>query len=155
MPRIHFLEPLEYDQFCMLMSRSYIILSDSGGIQEEAPSLNIPVLLLRESTERPEAVECGAVKLVGTDKVKISAELERLLNDQSYYTKMSSAANPFGDGYIQNDNPFADGYVQDSNPFAEGYVQDTNPYGEGYIQDSNPFREGYVQDKEIFEKNLR
>lgn len=97
-PRIHFLEPLEYDQFCMLMSRSYIILSDSGGIQEEAPSLNVPVLLLRESTERPEAVECGAVKLVGTDTVKISAELERLLNDQSYYTKMSSATNPFGDG---------------------------------------------------------
>ena len=60
--------------------------------------MNIPVLLLRESTERPEAVECGAVKLVGTDKVKISAEIERLLNDQSYYTKMSSAANPFGDG---------------------------------------------------------
>ncbi|MDA9912316.1 UDP-N-acetylglucosamine 2-epimerase (non-hydrolyzing) [Planktomarina temperata] len=97
-PRIHFLEPLEYDKFCLLMSKSHIILSDSGGIQEEAPSLNIPVLLLRESTERPEAVDSGAVKLVGTDEIKILTELERLLNDQIHYTKMSSAVNPFGDG---------------------------------------------------------
>ena len=100
--RVHFLEPLEYDQFCMLMSKSHIILSDSGGIQEEAPSLDVPVLLLRESTERAEAVECGAVKLVGTDTVRIFTELERLLNDQSYYTQMSTAKNPFGDGLAAN-----------------------------------------------------
>lgn len=80
------------------MSRSYLILTDSGGIQEEAPSLGKPVLVMRENTERPESLESGTVKLVGTDRKKIVAETSKLLDDASEYEKMKKAINPYGDG---------------------------------------------------------
>jgi UDP-N-acetylglucosamine 2-epimerase (non-hydrolysing) len=80
------------------MDKSYIILTDSGGIQEEAPSLGKPVLVMRDTTERPEAVDAGTVKLVGTDKYRIVDEVSRLLNDIDYYLVVSKAHNPYGDG---------------------------------------------------------
>jgi UDP-N-acetylglucosamine 2-epimerase (non-hydrolysing) len=96
---IHLLEPLDYLAFVFLMHKSYLILTDSGGIQEEAPSLGKPVLVLREVTERPEAIEAGTVILVGTDEKKIIEETNRLLNDSNIYEKMSQAHNPYGDGH--------------------------------------------------------
>lgn len=95
---IYLIEPQEYLPFVYLMNRSHIILTDSGGIQEEAPSLGKPVLVMRETTERPEAVEAGTVKLVGTDIEKITSELNRLLTDNAAYKEMSRAHNPYGDG---------------------------------------------------------
>lgn len=91
-------DPLEYLPFIYLMERSHIILTDSGGIQEEAPSLGKPVLVMRTTTERPEAVEAGTVKLVGTDKVKIVSEMVKLLDIPEYYQSMAKAHNPYGDG---------------------------------------------------------
>ncbi len=91
-------EPLEYLPFVYLMDHSHIILTDSGGIQEEAPSLGKPVLVMRNTTERPEAVEAGTVKLVGTNKDKIVSEISRLMNEDDYYLTMSRAHNPYGDG---------------------------------------------------------
>lgn len=91
-------EPLEYLPFVYLMDKSYIILTDSGGIQEEAPSLGKPVLVMRDTTERPEAVDAGTVKLVGTDKYRIIDEVSRLINDIDYYLSISKAHNPYGDG---------------------------------------------------------
>ncbi|WP_369959541.1 non-hydrolyzing UDP-N-acetylglucosamine 2-epimerase [Pseudomonas benzenivorans] len=95
---VHLIEPLDYLPFVSLMSRAYIILTDSGGIQEEAPSLGKPVLVMRDTTERPEAVDAGTVKLVGTDTRNIVSELNRLLIDQDAYRTMSYAHNPYGDG---------------------------------------------------------
>lgn len=95
---IYLIEPLDYLPFVALMSRAYIILTDSGGIQEEAPSLGKPVLVMRDTTERPEAVDAGTVKLVGTDTGNIVRELNRLLGDQDAYSAMSHAHNPYGDG---------------------------------------------------------
>ena len=95
---IHLIEPLDYLHFVYLMSRAHVILTDSGGIQEEAPSLGKPVLVLREVTERPEAVEAGTVQLVGTDRQKIVAACARLLDDEDYYRQFSQRANPYGDG---------------------------------------------------------
>lgn len=95
---IHLIEPLDYLPFVHLMSRAHIILTDSGGIQEEAPSLGKPVLVMRETTERPEAVSAGTVKLVGTETDRITSELSSLLNDTTAYEKMSVAHNPYGDG---------------------------------------------------------
>ncbi len=97
--RIHLIKPLEYAQFCSLMKKSHIILTDSGGVQEEAPSLGKPVLVLRNTTERPEAVEYGTVKLVGTDIEKIVSTTELLLRNENEYKKMSEAVNPYGDGH--------------------------------------------------------
>lgn len=96
--RIHLIEPMDYAPFASLMSESYIILTDSGGIQEEAPSLGKPVLVLRDETERPEAVDFGTVQLVGTNRQKIFEITNKLLNDKSFYTEMSEATNPYGDG---------------------------------------------------------
>lgn len=96
--RIHLIDPLEYAQFCTMMKKSHIILTDSGGVQEEAPSLGKPVIVLRDTTERPEAVEFGTVKLAGTNKEKIVSEVQKLLNDENEYKKMSEAINPYGDG---------------------------------------------------------
>lgn len=93
-----FIEPLEYLSFVYLMEKSTIVLTDSGGIQEEAPGLGKPVLVMRDTTERPEALEAGTVKLVGTDYDKIVAEVSRLLDDAEYYDTMSKAVNPYGDG---------------------------------------------------------
>lgn len=95
---VYLIEPLDYLPFVFLMSRAYIVLTDSGGIQEEAPSLGKPVLVMRDTTERPEAVEAGTVKLVGTDTSSIVRELNRLLLDQDAYRVMSYAHNPYGDG---------------------------------------------------------
>ena len=96
--RIHLIEPLDYKPFINLMDRSHLILTDSGGIQEEAPSLAKPVLVLRDTTERPEAVKAGTVKLVGTNQKKIFNEAQKLLNDENYYRQMAEAVNPYGDG---------------------------------------------------------
>ena len=93
-----FIEPLEYLSFVYLMEKSTIVLTDSGGIQEEAPGLGKPVLVMRDTTERPEALEAGTVKLVGTNYDKIVSEVSALLEDESYYEKMSKAVNPYGDG---------------------------------------------------------
>ena len=95
---LFFIEPLEYLSFVYLMEKSHIVLTDSGGIQEEAPGLGKPVLVMRDTTERPEALEAGTVKLVGTDYDKIVSEVSSLLDDAQYYEKMSRAVNPYGDG---------------------------------------------------------
>ena len=95
---IYLIDPLSYENFIYLMSRSYFIITDSGGIQEEAPSLGKPVLVLRNTTERPEAVEAGTVKLVGTNFEAIVNESQKFLDDEKEYKKMSKAHNPYGDG---------------------------------------------------------
>ena len=95
---VHLIEPMEYLTFIKLMDLSYLILTDSGGIQEEAPSLGKPVLVMRDTTERPEAVESGTVKLVGTNKNDIVKMVNRLLTDSNFYMQMSKAHNPYGDG---------------------------------------------------------
>jgi len=96
--RIHLIDPLDYEPFVYLMERSYIIITDSGGVQEEAPSLGKPVLVMRDTTERPEAVDAGTVILVGTSQERIVGEANRLLNDTSHYIRMAQAMNPYGDG---------------------------------------------------------
>jgi UDP-N-acetylglucosamine 2-epimerase (non-hydrolysing) len=95
---VHLIDPVDYLPFVYLMDRAHIIVTDSGGIQEEAPSLGKPVLVMRDTTERPEAVEAGTVKLVGTSREKIVAEARRLLSDAGAYADMSRAHNPYGDG---------------------------------------------------------
>jgi UDP-N-acetylglucosamine 2-epimerase (non-hydrolysing) len=97
-PRIHLIEPLDYRPFVQLMNKCYLILTDSGGVQEEAPTLGKPVLVLRTTTERPEAIEAGTAKLVGTSRVEIMHEAQRLLSDPQAYKEMSTKANPYGDG---------------------------------------------------------
>ncbi|WP_075558330.1 non-hydrolyzing UDP-N-acetylglucosamine 2-epimerase [Parabacteroides timonensis] len=98
LPNMFFIEPLEYLPFVYLMEQSTIVLTDSGGIQEEAPGLGKPVLVMRDTTERPEALDAGTVKLVGTDFIKILDETSRLLENQNQYNQMSKAVNPYGDG---------------------------------------------------------
>lgn len=98
LPNLFFIEPLEYLPFVYLMEQSAIVLTDSGGIQEEAPGLGKPVLVMRNTTERPEALDAGTVKLVGTDFISILDETSRLLEDKIYYDQMSKATNPYGDG---------------------------------------------------------
>jgi len=95
---VFLIQPLEYLPFIYLMEKSYLVLTDSGGIQEEAPSLGKPVLVMRDTTERPEAIEAGTVKLVGTDKEKIITEVLKLISDENEFKKMSKAHNPYGDG---------------------------------------------------------
>ena len=95
---IYLIQPMKYETFVYLMSKSYLILTDSGGIQEEAPSLGKPVLVMRENTERPEVLESGTVKLVGTDRQKIVLETSRMLDDALEYEQMKKAINPYGDG---------------------------------------------------------
>lgn len=96
---VFFIEPLEYLPFVFMMKNSYIIITDSGGIQEEAPSLGKPVLVMRTVTERPEALDAGTIRLVGTDRDRIVCEASRFLNDSAYYQANSSIANPYGDGH--------------------------------------------------------
>jgi len=95
---VYLIDPLQYEQFIYMMSQSYFIITDSGGVQEEAPSLGKPVLVMRDTTERPEALEAGTVKLVGTDMQVIIDEAQKLLDDDKAYEKMSKAHNPYGDG---------------------------------------------------------
>ena len=96
--RIHLIEPLDYEPFTNLMSKSYLVVTDSGGLQEEAPSLGKPVLVVRNETERPEGINAGTAKLVGTDKEKIFSELDLLISNRDQYLKMANAVNPYGDG---------------------------------------------------------
>lgn len=98
LPNVIITDPLPYDQFTSLMNRAYLVLTDSGGVQEEAPSLGKPVLVMRENTERPEAVVAGTVKLVGTDRGRIVAEATTLLDSEAAYSAMANAVNPYGDG---------------------------------------------------------
>ena len=95
---IFLIEPQQYLPFVYLMTRAHIILTDSGGIQEEAPSLGKPVLVMRDTTERPEAIAAGTVKLVGTDVMLITSKIQALLDDEQEYEKMSRSHNPYGDG---------------------------------------------------------
>ena len=97
--RIKIIEPLEVFDFHNFIKKSYLILTDSGGIQEEAPSLGKPVLVLRDTTERPEGIKAGTLKLIGTDEKKVYKEIKKLLDDKSEYEKMSKANNPYGDGF--------------------------------------------------------
>lgn len=97
--RVHLIEPLDVVDFHNLAARSFFIMSDSGGVQEEAPALGKPVLVLRDTTERPEGIEAGTLKLVGTDYDKVKAEMENLLDNQEEYDAMSNAKNPYGDGH--------------------------------------------------------
>ena len=97
-PRVHLIDPLEYQPFANLMNQAHIILTDSGGIQEEAPSLGKPVLVLRDTTERPEAIDAGTVKLIGTSRERVYQELKLLLTDAGEYSRMAEATNPYGDG---------------------------------------------------------
>ena len=97
-PRIHLIEPLDVLDFHNFAARAYLILTDSGGVQEEAPSLGVPVLVLRDTTERPEGIEAGTLKLAGTEEETIYSMAKELLTDQVQYEKMSKAANPYGDG---------------------------------------------------------
>jgi UDP-N-acetylglucosamine 2-epimerase len=97
-PSVHLIEPQDYLPFVYLMDRAYLLISDSGGIQEEAPSLGKPVLVTREVTERPEAIAAGTCRLVGTDADLIVSEAEKLLDDQAEYARVSATANPYGDG---------------------------------------------------------
>jgi UDP-N-acetylglucosamine 2-epimerase (non-hydrolysing) len=96
--RVHLIEPMDYEPFANLMGKVDIVLTDSGGIQEEAPALGKPVLVLRDTTERPEAVEAGTVKLIGTAYEDVLRETNLLLDDSAHYKKMAEAANPYGDG---------------------------------------------------------
>jgi UDP-N-acetylglucosamine 2-epimerase (non-hydrolysing) len=96
--RVHIIEPLEYEPFTNLMAKAYLILTDSGGIQEEAPSLGKPVLVLRAETERPEAIDAGTVKLVGTEYENVFNEAKLLIDNEAEYEKMAFSVNPYGDG---------------------------------------------------------
>lgn len=97
--RVYLTEPMDYQPFANLIGRSYLVLSDSGGLQEEAPSLGKPVLVLRETTERPEAVEAGTVLLVGTGRETVAGAARKLLEDSAHYERMANAVNPYGDGH--------------------------------------------------------
>ena len=96
--RVHLIEPMDYQPFVNLINKVYLVLSDSGGIQEEAPSLGKPVLVLRNTTERPEAVKAGTVRLIGTGRDTVATEIRRLLDDNNFYQGMANAVNPYGDG---------------------------------------------------------
>ena len=96
---IHLIDPLDYQFFVYLLEHSYLVLTDSGGIQEEAPSLGKPVLVMRDLTERPEAVEAGTVKIIGTKKENIIKNVSELIDNKDLYNKMAQAHNPYGDGY--------------------------------------------------------
>ena len=100
--RVKLIDPLDYAPFASLMKKSHIILTDSGGVQEEAPSLGVPVLVLRDETERPEALEYGCVKLVGAHKDKIVSTVQKLLNDKDFYNSMKQVVNPYGDGHASS-----------------------------------------------------
>ena len=95
---VHLIDPLDYEPFANLMHRAFLVLTDSGGIQEEAPSLGKPVLVLRDTTERPEAVKAGTVKLIGTERQKVYEETKYLLTDHDEYQRMANTCNPYGDG---------------------------------------------------------
>lgn len=115
--RVHLIDPLDYQPFANLIARSSLVLTDSGGIQEEAPALGKPVLVLRDTTERPEAVEAGTVCLIGTDKKCVYEETRRLLHDKKAYNRMSNACNPYGDGQASR-------RIVEAILFKYGYIKD-------------------------------
>ena len=96
--KVHLIDPLDYEPFANLMHRAHLILTDSGGVQEESPALGKPVLVLRDTTERPEAVDAGTVKLIGTDRERVYEEAKKLLTDKAEYSRMAESVNPYGDG---------------------------------------------------------
>ena len=96
--KVHLIDPLDYEPFANLMHKAHLILTDSGGVQEEAPALGKPVLVLRDTTERPEAVDAGTVKLIGTDRERVYEEAKKLLTDKAEYSRMAESVNPYGDG---------------------------------------------------------
>jgi UDP-N-acetylglucosamine 2-epimerase (non-hydrolysing) len=98
MSNVHLIEPLDYEPFVYLLKHAHLVLTDSGGIQEEAPSLGKPVLVMRDVTERPEAIEAGTVELVGANQARIVDGVSRLLDDEDHYQRMARAHNPYGDG---------------------------------------------------------
>lgn len=98
-PRVHLLRPLSYSAFVWLMGNAYLVLTDSGGVQEEAPALGKPVLVMRNTTERPEAIEAGVARLVGVEREAIVAQTERLLDSPSAYAEMAKRVSPYGDGH--------------------------------------------------------
>jgi UDP-N-acetylglucosamine 2-epimerase len=98
-PNVHLVEPIDYLPFVYLMTKAYFIITDSGGIQEEAPSLGKPVLVMRDTTERPEAVSAGTVRIVGSTDARILEEARLLLSDPAHYALMATAHNPYGDGH--------------------------------------------------------
>lgn len=98
LPKVHLIDPLDYEPFANLMHRAHLILTDSGGVQEEAPALGKPVLVLRDTTERPEAVAAGTVKLIGTDRDRVYSEAKELLTNEVEYARMAESVNPYGDG---------------------------------------------------------
>lgn len=98
LPNVVLTEPLPYGEFCRLMARAHVLLTDSGGVQEEGPSLGKPVLVMRENSERPEAITAGTARLVGTDPAEIACQVKRLLHDDEAYAEMANAVNPYGDG---------------------------------------------------------
>ena len=98
LPNVYLIAPLEYPDFVNLMAKTYLIITDSGGVQEEGPHFGIPILVLRKVTERPEAIKYGTVKLVGMNEEKIFAEAKKLISNKNYYKKMASSINPYGDG---------------------------------------------------------
>jgi UDP-N-acetylglucosamine 2-epimerase (non-hydrolysing) len=100
LPNVALIEPLDYPNFAHLLSISHIMLTDSGGVQEEAPALGKPVLVLRDTTEHPEGITAGTAKLIGTDKHRIILEVSNILDDDAAYSAMVRAHNPFGDGYV-------------------------------------------------------
>jgi UDP-N-acetylglucosamine 2-epimerase (non-hydrolysing) len=97
-PNVHLIDPLDYLEFVWFMRRAYLVLTDSGGVQEEAPHLGKPVLVMRNTTERPEAVEAGTVKLVGTDSERIVQAVRVFLDDAALYAQVARSVNPYGDG---------------------------------------------------------
>ena len=101
---VHLIAPVSYEYFCFLLNRSHLILTDSGGVQEEGPSIGKPVLVMRDTTERPEAVSAGTVKIVGTSKAEIIKQTRFLLTNQDEYKLMATSGNPYGDGYAANKN---------------------------------------------------
>lgn len=98
MPNIHLIELMDYPSFVWLMNKSYIILTDSGGVQEETPSLSMPVLVMRDVTERIEGIQAGTAKIVGTNRDRIISKVSQLLNDKNEYEAMAKSVNPYGDG---------------------------------------------------------
>jgi UDP-N-acetylglucosamine 2-epimerase (non-hydrolysing) len=121
-PRAHLIEPANYRDFAQLMAAAHIIVTDSGGVQEEGPSLGKPVLVLRESTERPEALEAGTARLVGTCRSRILAEVSALLNDEAAYRRMAEAVNPYGDGTAAVRTLLALDYMLGFGPMPEDFT---------------------------------
>ena len=127
LPNVVIVEPLAYGEFCRLLARSTVVLTDSGGVQEEAPSLGKPVLVMRDTTERPEAVAAGAARLVGTDTARIADAVSRLLTDPSAYAAMANITSPYGDGRAAHRSVHAIAQLFGIGERSENFVEATQP----------------------------